>query len=394
MLTSTLFLLAAALAGPPTGEPWKLHAIDNTSVGADGVRLADFDGDGLPDIATGWEEGGVIRVYSNPGAEAARVPWPMVEVAKVKAPEDAVFADLDGDGRLDVVSCSEGEERKVWIHWAPGDPERYMDGAAWETVTLPVAAGKSQWMFCLPMQVDGANGIDLVAGSKNFDAAIGWFEAPPDPRDVNAWQWHSMRDAGWVMSLIPFDVDGDGLTDVAYTDRRQVLRSAGWLKNPGPADPAALRGPWKDHTFGGREMEVMFMNHGAFTPAGPTEWVCATRGRGLLRFMGDAVEGSWRQEEIRMPEETGTGKGVAIGDLSGDRRADIAVSCEAAQGRHGVFWLEQTDTGWVPHAVSGLLGTKFDLIELYDFDQDGDLDLLTCEEAEKLGVIWYENPLR
>ena len=37
-------------------------------------------------------------------------------------------------------------------------------------------------------------------------------------------------------------------------------------------------------------------------------------------------------------------------------------------------------------------GVKFDLIQLLDLDQDGDLDLLTCEERDNLGVIWYENP--
>ena len=29
-----------------------------------------------------------------------------------------------------------------------------------------------------------------------------------------------------------------------------------------------------------------------------------------------------------------------------------------------------------------------------DMDGDGDLDVLTCEERDNLGVIWYENPLR
>ena len=66
-------------------------------------------------------------------------------------------------------------------------------------------------------------------------------------------------------------------------------------------------------------------------------------------------------------------------------RADIAVTCEHAEDRHGAFWMEQTDSGWVAHTISGLTGTKFDRIELYDFDGDGDLDLLTCEERENLG---------
>ena len=84
-----------------TAASWKMHIIDNTSRGADGVRLKDVNKDGLPDIATGWEEGGVIRTYLNPGPKKVKQPWPHTEVGKVKSPEDAVFADLDGDGDLE-----------------------------------------------------------------------------------------------------------------------------------------------------------------------------------------------------------------------------------------------------------------------------------------------------
>ncbi len=39
-------------------------------------------------------------------------------------------------------------------------------------------------------------------------------------------------------------------------------------------------------------------------------------------------------------------------------------------------------------------GTKFDLMQVLDLDADGDLDVITCEERDQLGVIWYENPHR
>ena len=29
-----------------------------------------------------------------------------------------------------------------------------------------------------------------------------------------------------------------------------------------------------------------------------------------------------------------------------------------------------------------------------DLDEDGDLDVITCEESSNLGVIWYENPVK
>jgi hypothetical protein len=44
------------------------------------------------------------------------------------------------------------------------------------------------------------------------------------------------------------------------------------------------------------------------------------------------------------------------------------------------------------HDIGGPEGEKFDRIEMLDLDGDGDLDLLTCEERDQLGVVWYENP--
>src|SRR4051794_21927031 len=104
-----VLVLAVVLDGPPTtagdrGPAWVRHTVDESSRGADGVRLADVNGDGLPDVATGWEEGGRVRVCLNPGPALARRPWPSVTVGRVGSPEDAVFVDLDGDGSTDVVS--------------------------------------------------------------------------------------------------------------------------------------------------------------------------------------------------------------------------------------------------------------------------------------------------
>ena len=73
-------------------------------------------------------------------------------------------------------------------------------------------------------------------------------------------------------------------------------------------------------------------------------------------------------------------------------------SCENAKDKSGVMWLSYrhsvTDKVWDAHEVSGRVGTKFDIVVLRDLDADGDLDVITCEERENLGVIWYENPTR
>ncbi len=108
--------IVVLFAGFPSfspGGPWERHTIDNSSRGADGVRLVDVNDDGLADITTGWEEGGVIRVYLNPGPAEAKKAWPAVTVGQVKSPEDAVFADLDGDGAVDVITCEERDNLGV-----------------------------------------------------------------------------------------------------------------------------------------------------------------------------------------------------------------------------------------------------------------------------------------
>ena len=92
-----------ALAADPDGEPWVRHTVDSSISGADGVRLGDVNADGLPDITTGWEEDGRIRVYTNPGLAGVRDPWPATQVGLAPSAEDAVFADLDGDGDTDYV---------------------------------------------------------------------------------------------------------------------------------------------------------------------------------------------------------------------------------------------------------------------------------------------------
>ena len=203
----------------PEGPDWKRHVIDDSSQGADGVRLMDTNGDNLPDITTGWEEGGVVRVYLNPGSRAATLPWPAVTVGNVASVEDAVFVDLDRDGATDVVSSCEGSTRTVFVHWAPQNPSDVLKPESWTTQPIPVTQERMQWMFCLPFDVDGKFGMDLIVGAKGPGAQLGWLESPADPRNLGDWTWHPICPVGWVMSIEPMDMDADGDLDIVVSDR-------------------------------------------------------------------------------------------------------------------------------------------------------------------------------
>ncbi|HUT33718.1 MAG TPA: VCBS repeat-containing protein [Planctomycetota bacterium] len=388
-----LVLVGATAHAQDRGTPWVRHTLDDSSRGADGTRLADVNGDGLLDIATGWEEGGTIRAYLNPGPAKSKAKWPAVTVGKVGSPEDAVFADLDGDGAVDVVSCCEGRVRSVFVHWAPKEKGRTLDSAAWATQAVPALEGKQMWMFALPLQLDGRNGIDLVVGAKGGGAQIGWLEAPANPRDLAAWKWHPLREAGWIMSLIAADVDGDGDLDVVASDRKGPRRGAFWLENPGPG-PAQAE-PWREHAIGASDEEVMFLTLADLDKDGLVDVLAATRGKELVWLRRTAAKPpAWGTVTIPLPPNTGTAKGVGVADIDLDGKLDIVFTCENARGKSGVLWMSRGDAGWDGHEISGPQGTKYDLVELIDLDGDGDLDVLTCEEAENLGVIWYENPTK
>jgi len=94
---------------PPSVDwaaPWSMHTIDDSASGADGVKTADVNGDGLLDLAVGWEESGIVKLYENPGPEAADSPWPDVVTNRAASVEGVALGDLDQDGSTDVISCT------------------------------------------------------------------------------------------------------------------------------------------------------------------------------------------------------------------------------------------------------------------------------------------------
>ncbi len=390
-----LLLLSTLSAGIAQAEsPWIRHTIDDASRGADGVRPADVNGDGRLDLCVGWEEGGIVRAYLHPGPQQVTHPWPAVTVGQVKSPEDAVFVDVNQDGAIDVVSACEGNQRALFVHYAPSDSEAYMNPAAWRTERLTTADLKAQWMFVLPWDAGTGKTDRLIAGSKGTDAAVGQFVRTAGSRSAADYQWHSLTDAGWIMSLLAEDIDRDGQADLVYSDRKGARRGVYWLNLAGET-------PSRPHLLGGGNREVMFADMADIDTDGQRDVLVATRDGGLLLLRRTAVAPKFESLEVPLPPNTGTGKSVKGADIDLDGTLDLVFSCENAQNKHGVMWLRRSprtslrEAAWSAHPISGdQEGVKFDLLQLIDLDEDGDLDVLTCEERDNLGVIWYENPTR
>lgn len=377
-----LFILFTSYAQ----QPWPMHVIDDSSFGSDGTKLYDVNGDGQMDIITGWEQGNVARLYFKPGSPHNK--WPFVEVPAPQV-EDALVADLDADGFADIVTLTEGNDQRVTIHWAPADAEKYRQSEQWQSEEIPSLTGKTRWMFGIAMDVDGKHGLDLVVGSKDPNATLGWLEAPADPRKIHGWQFHEITPAGWIMSIVAQDMDGDGYEDILISDRYGEKRGVRWLRNPGPGE--AQKQPWASHMIGLSDGEPMFL-----TAVSSNHILAPDLKKGLLSFKKTS-DGNWQADTLAYPDFAGTrGKAVAQGDLNGDGFDDIVLSFESAEDRHGVIWQDGASGKF--HPLSDRRGIKYDLVVLHDMDGDGDLDVLTSEENNNstteggLGVVWYENP--
>jgi hypothetical protein len=380
MRINSVWLLTLAAVGSAGGQPpWNRHVIDGSLRGADGVRLADFNGDGLQDVVTGWEESGIVRLYLNPGSDNVKAAWPAVTVGKAASPEDAVAFDVDGDGKLDVVSSHEGKTRRLMVHWAAADSTAgLLQANNWSSDRFERLDGQ-MWMFAEPVELR-AGRRGLLVGSKGSGASITLLIAPDsETRKLADWRIKPIRDAGWIMTLKSLDMDGDGDQDIVFSDRKGGKRAVGWLEQPDDSADS----DWQDHVIGATDHEAMFID------ASPRRVLVSTRNSVLLDFQRQQ-DGGWRASEITHP--AGVPFGKAIKRLPGGRL--VMTSNTAADKRANPklpgIWLRAADQSW--HVIDPTAAVKMDRIECLDLDGDGDLDVMTCEERKNLGVIWYENP--
>jgi hypothetical protein len=342
------------------GDPWPMHLIDSMpSSGSDGVKLGDVNGDGFPDLVTGFEEGGLSRIYINPGPDPAGQYWEYVELASPDV-EDAVLTDLNNNGIMDLVTASEGSTNQIMFRWAPDDPEDYLNASEWLTEVVPVTDGLSAWMFVVPFNMDGENGTDLIIGSKrkreeegDDKAVVGWLKCPENPENIGDWEYYPLTKAGWIMSVEVTDMNGDGKPDILISDRKNSSQTGvRWLENPGN-DKREFFTEWKSHGIGVADGEPMFLAIADLNGDGLEDIVVPDLYKGLIIFeRGPNPENRWKENEIPYPDWAGQrGKSVSIGDINLDGHPDIVLSFEEEgkvasipfeeykkQGRYSVIW--------------------------------------------------------
>jgi hypothetical protein len=237
-------------------ERWRVHALDSESRSGHGFDAGDLDGDGDLDLAnansdfdTPEAEESVVW-YRNPLPDGDPTQaWPVGELLRSDefyAEEQVTIADLDGDGRNDVVAHA--PERVYWFH---NRGSRTADGEpSFETRVIPKHEA-ARWR-ARPLEVadvDGDGALDLIGalihrnGSLPSDkAALFWMRREGDRWDTRVIKWADgfrgvgpMNGEKWDQ-LHPVDVDGDGdldlVANVREYNRFRPILAVVWFENP------------------------------------------------------------------------------------------------------------------------------------------------------------------
>ena len=241
---------------PLDGDAWVEHEMTRVHIPINSQPI-DLDGDGDLDVMGGsrgeqrvfWFEnissGGTISFNEHPveiaggGDRPPRVTGFNLD-----------FADLDGDGRLDV-ALRDGRNGVVWLA-QPENPVSPWTRRVIGDILPEVLVG-----FALA-DIDGDGDADLMAGAysqgdRAQDAETGpeeaggrlaWFENPGDA--TAAWTRHdfSRRARGMFDKFIPRDMDGDGDIDFIGTRGNSVpYDGVFWLEQVRTAEPVAAFEP-------------------------------------------------------------------------------------------------------------------------------------------------------
>jgi HEAT repeat protein len=198
------------------GGPWnEFPAVEKT--GNESPDWADVDGDGRKELVFVSENG---MALAGPGADPAR-PWPIRVVASPGDPRPGHglgLGDVNGDGRDDIV-CPEG--------WWEGPEERGR---------IPWAFHAAKLGFEAPAQMpvidaDGDGDADIISsGAHRY--GLWWYEQSPE-----GWQAHSI-DLGisQLHAVHLADINRDGLPDIVTGKRFWAHRH----NDDGIDDPSVL----------------------------------------------------------------------------------------------------------------------------------------------------------
>ncbi|MCC7014000.1 MAG: VCBS repeat-containing protein [Planctomycetes bacterium] len=360
-LGSALQVLTSNGLGGFTAGP-----ISSVSAGAY-PEFADLDGDG--DVDACWVSGNPSRLstalYNGAGSfsTAAAFDAPLATFVSAR--------DMNGDGRLDALLCGGN------LGLALGLP-----GGGFEQLTRSSAAGSSTWSeVCARLgDVDNDLALDLASARATHNRVDLW-TAAGGGHFAQSWSYSWGSNPGTPVEIELAHIDHDGRLDLVAALRGAhavaVFRGSASSTFSGPTMFAAGTNP--------EELDCADLNGD-----GNTDLVVRGGGASVVQVLiGDGAGGF----ASAVPYSVGAtaARSLALGDLTGDGKLDVAVGLDGSSARVAVLAGDGAGALGAPalRATSHLAAGPVTSIAIADLDLDGRSDLAVVHDAAREVALLY-----
>jgi hypothetical protein len=295
--------------------------------------IADLDDDGKPDLALAEGGSHSVSLYRNIATqgsltEASFAPRVMIPTAAVAdSPWDLAAADVDGDGRLDLLTANRGNDTISILRnlATPGSLGTNSFAPAVDLVAgdLPVGIAVRD--------MDGDGRADVVVANLN-SANVAVFQNLGAPGSLGASDFAAPVffpvEAG-AHSLVVADLDGDTKPDVATANH--IANSVSILRNTAGVGPINAGSFAPQFALPAPDYALCVKAADIDGDGKPDLLVSSVFGFALSVYRNVATPGSLSASSFASRVDFGLGgRGhtISLGDLNGDRKPDVVVDTE------------------------------------------------------------------
>jgi len=314
------------------GGTWTRRTVVDAFKPGVGAAAADLDGDGRPEVVTSaWDREGLHHVVAAPDDDAFGEHRVATGTSGVDNPHDVLAADLDGDGRPEILARE--KDGALVAYDVPAAP-----GETWTATTL---AGS--------LEGDGTVVADLAGGpSPDVVTNRGWFERTDD-----GWKRHPLvpdrLDWDDETRVAVGDVDADGHPEVVITESELDANARLAVLSRPDGGP---RGVWDADVVVDAQEDARAMHSlqvADLDGDGRSEVFAAEMENGKTdgvdarpRWWAFAHEdGSWSRE-VLLDVNLGTHE-ARVADVDGDGRPDLVGKTWRANAVNGLDGLNHVD---------------------------------------------------